>query len=127
MPKPTARLFIATVLLALSSSSCAKFKIPVKINDMQFCSPIPGGLGAVCDNFLTNNRMLLDAQGWEDLQDRWIAEGYSVECTPSRSLGDIKAEIEKLCSVAPCDYQVKKKVLQGLRKLQVRGQQAVHM
>lgn len=88
---------------------------------MQFCSPIPGGLGAVCDNFLSSNQLILNKTEWDSLQLQWISTGQAVECTTSRTIGDIKGEIEKLCSVVACDYEVKTKVLSGLKKLETLG------
>jgi hypothetical protein len=82
----------------------------VKIKDEQFCAPIPGHLGAVCDNFLTANQIILDEAAWQDLQNTWASAGFATECTSSSTLGDIKSEIEKLCSVAKCTYATKAKV-----------------
>lgn len=114
MQTPTVLLCILTGLLLLNS--CA-----VTIHDAQFCSPIPGGLGAVCDNFLSQNQKILSAEEWQALQAEWIASGQSVECTPSNTIGDVKGEIEKLCSLVKCDYQTKKKIVSGLKKLQALG------
>lgn len=87
---------------ALLLSSCA-----VKIKDEQFCAPMPGHMGAVCDNFLTANQLILDEAAWQALQASWVSGGFAVECTTSQTLGDIKGEIEKLCSVAKCTYETK--------------------
>lgn len=114
-PTPIVLLFILTALLVLVSG-CA-----VHVKDMQFCSPIPGNLGAVCDNFLSSNQLILDQAGWAALQAKWALAGNAVECTTSQTLGDIKSEIEKLCSVARCDYRIQQKVIQGLNKLQALG------
>lgn len=111
---PIVLLFMMTA--ALLFTSCA-----VKIHDYQFCSPIPGGLGAVCDNFLTSNHEILDKAAWEIRQTEWIAAGNSVECTTSKSVGDIKGEIEKLCSVARCDRQIKAKIMKALTKIEALG------
>lgn len=93
--------------------SCA-----VTIHDFQYCSPIPGGLGAACDNFLTANQLILDEPGWEALQASWIAQGQAVECTTSTTVGDLKAELEKLCSKTRCNYETKQAVKTAVRSLE---------
>lgn len=102
--------------LLLFASGCS-----VKIADETFCSPIRPNLGAVCDNFLTSNQRILDQAGWETQQDAWAAQGLSTECTNSKTVGDIKREIEKLCSLAPCDYVVKMKLIHSLDKIEKLG------
>lgn len=97
-------------------TSCA-----VAIYDEQFCSPIPGGLGAVCDNFLTSNQQILTPDEWNALQSKWVAAGEATECTESKTLGDIKAEIEELCSKTPCNYEVQQAITKGLEKIQSLG------
>ena len=87
---------------ALLLSSCS-----VNIEDAQFCSPLPGSLGAVCDNFLTSNPITLDETQWVAQQELWISQGVALECTTSKTLGDFKGEIEKLCSKVNCTYQEK--------------------
>jgi hypothetical protein len=77
----------------------------VQIQDEQFCSPIPGNLGAVCDNFLTSNQLILNEAQWIALQATWQSAGNATECTSSSTLGDIKGELEKLCSKTPCTYE----------------------
>jgi hypothetical protein len=85
MLKLKARWYIAMVALPLTSFSCG-----VQINDAQFCSPLPGHLGSVCDNLLTSNPLLLTQVEWEALQAKWQANGQAVECTQSKTLGDFK-------------------------------------
>ena len=102
--------------LALLSSSCA-----VQIKDEQFCSPIPGNLGAVCDNFLTSNPLNLSEQQWIDLQASWNSAGNAVECTSSQTIGDIKTELEKLCSLTKCNYATQKAVTAALKKIENLG------
>lgn len=84
----------------------------VAIKDYQFCSPIPGHLGATCDNLLTDNQVILTEMEWVFLQQKW----GTIECTQSQTVGDIKAEIEKLCSKTPCDENTKQAIL-GLKKI----------
>ena len=103
-------------MAALLLNSCA-----VQIHDETFCSPIPGNLGAVCDNFLTPNQQILTEDGWVELQATWAAQGEATECTQSGTLGDIKEEIEKLCTIAKCNYPTKKALLDGLNKIQNLG------
>lgn len=97
---------------ALLLSSCA---VPIK--DEQFCSPLPGDLGAVCDNFLTSNQLILSKAAWDALQKKWGA----VECTSAVTIGDLKQELEKLCSVAKCDYATKQLITEGLQKIEALG------
>ena len=117
-------------MAALLFDGCA-----VAVLDEQFCSPIPGlptetdpypePLGAACDNFLTSAPLTLTRQEWYQMQESWIAEGQAVECTKSSTLGDIKGEIEKLCSRTKCDYNTKKAISEGLTKLSVLGQKEI--
>jgi hypothetical protein len=93
----------------------------VAIKDMKFCSPIPGGLGAVCDSFLTPGQEILVADGWLKQQTDWLKAGYSTECTSSGSVGDIKAELEKLCSKTRCSYGIQQAII-GLGRLETLGQ-----
>lgn len=118
---PKVLLSMTTVVLPLIIlSSCA-----VQIKDEQFCAPVPGNFGAVCDNFLTANQLILDEAEWLALQAQWQAAGQSTECTSSQTLGDIKIELEKLCSKTPCSYPVKQAIA-GLRKILAMGQFALH-
>jgi hypothetical protein len=86
-------------MVALLLSSCA-----VQIQDAQFCSPLPNGLGAACDNFLTSQPLTMDESQWISQQALWAEQGLALECTTSKSLGDFKGEIEKLCSKVKCTY-----------------------
>ena len=97
---------------ALLLSSCA-----VQIYDEQFCAPVPGNLGAVCDNFLTDKQLVLDEQGWLALQASWQKAGNATECTSSATLGDIKGEIEKLCSKTSCTYVEQQQVNASIRNI----------
>jgi len=58
-------------------------------------------MGAVCDDFLTQNQLILTQIQWVALQLSWGV----VECTPATTLGSIKAELEQLCSKTPCTYE----------------------
>ena len=84
-------------LLALSSCS-------VMIHDFTACSPLPGGLGATCDNFLTSNQRILDQIQWEAQQKAWGA----MDCMGSIDVANLKTEIEKLCSKETCTQEEKK-------------------
>lgn len=108
-------LWFITMALALFLNSCT-----VQIHDEQFCSPIPQQGGAVCDNFLSSNQLILSEHQWQALQMDWMSQGMSVQCTNSQAVGDYKAEIEKLCSKTPCSYDLKK-TLQGLNKMLDNG------
>lgn len=118
-----ALLSIVMALATLASSGCA-----IPIHDFQYCSPVPGGLGAVCDNFLTDNQLILDQAQWLALQNQWMAAGQAVECTQSKTVGDLKAEIEKLCSVTRCSYKVQQKVnalISSLEKIETTGKKSL--
>lgn len=116
MPMLRVRSLMMMAVLLLSLSSCA-----TAIKDEQFCSPLPGNLGATCDNFLTSNQLILTEDQWQALMAQWIADGNAVECTTSETVGDIKGEIEKLCSGVPwpytCDYATKSVIINGLTKV----------
>lgn len=104
-------LLMMMALLLLNNCS-------VKIKDDTFCDLIPGDRGAVCDNFLTKHPQTLNQAQWIALQNRWNAEGNAVACTTSGYEGDLKAEIEKLCSQAKCDYQTKMLFINGLTRME---------
>lgn len=112
MPMLKALLLTTTGLAA----SCA-----VPISDEQFCAPIPGNRGAACDNFLTSRQLILTQAEWVSLQSEWQSQGLAIECTTSQTVGDIKREIEKLCSLTNCDYEIQTKIIQGLNKIQSLG------
>lgn len=112
----TVLLFTMMAVAALLLSGCS-----VTIKDETFCSPVPGNFGAVCDNFLTSKQQILDEAEWVALQASWISDGEAVECTTSKTLGDIKAEVEKLCSVAKCNVDTQAAIIDGLNKIQNLG------
>lgn len=99
----------------------------MQVKDEQFCSPLPpykdpetGAtvyLGAVCDNFLTANQLILDESAWQKLQESWRTTGQSTECTNSNTIGDIKGELEKLCSRTRCSYKMLSAIRTGNRSL----------
>lgn len=107
-------LCILTVQLILSSCT-------VHITDEPFCALIPFNNGAVCDNLLTSNPETLNQDQWVERQSEWMSNGWAVECTTSHAIGDIKAEIEKLCSKTKCDYDTQKAITEGLAKVQNLG------
>jgi hypothetical protein len=84
----------------------------VTISDEQVCSPIPYGLGAACDNFLTSNPQTLTEEQWTALQDTWGV----TECVSVKTLGDVKAELEDLCSKTACSWQTTQ-AISSLKKL----------
>lgn len=120
MPMPKVLLSTMTALL-LFNTSCA-----VKIKDYTFCAEIPGGLGATCDNFLTANQQILTEAEWQAMKASWVASGNAVECTSSQSVGDLKAEIEKLCSKYPCNYPGAKQLMRALKKMHRTAQRSVN-
>lgn len=106
--------------LLLLNLSCA-----VQIKDFQYCSPVPGNLGATCDQFLTANQQILDEAQWQALQLAWIQSGQAIECTQSQTVADLKAEVEKLCSKTLCTYataQAVRAVVSGLDRILLAGQ-----
>ena len=114
------------ILLLLSISY--NFGCATVIKDEQFCSPIPNADGRIdqnsltaCDQMLTSNPELLTPQQWSDLQASWIAQKQAVECFSSNALADFKSEIEELCSQAKCSYEVQKKAIQAVSKIQALG------
>jgi hypothetical protein len=98
----------------------------IPIHDAKFCSPPPGEVGAVCDNFLTSDQQILNETQWGALQTQWIAAGQAIECTQSQTLGDIKEEIEQLCSMTKCDYPTQQAITQGLKKIQQLGKNTLN-
>lgn len=109
---PTQIPLLFTLMAVLTLCNCGT----VTIKDARFCSPIPNHYGAVCDNFLISNQLILSEEEWQEMQLNWERSGWGVECTPSQTLGDIKAEIEKLCSKTECTYQMKQ-AISGLVKI----------
>jgi hypothetical protein len=106
-----------TVAPLLVLESCAH----VIVHDFESCAPIPGGLGAVCDNFLTPHQQVLSQEAWDALQASWISQGFAVECTNSQAIAYKKEELEELCSKTPCDTEAKAQVLEGLDRLDAIG------
>lgn len=109
------------------------------ILDRQFCNPVPlidaqgvlhpTGNGATCDNFLTANQQILTEVQWQTLMLSWLNSGSIVACTTSAAIGEIKAEIEKLCSKTPCDYptqQAKKILLGAIERMEQSSSLASH-
>ncbi len=83
------------------------------------CSPIPGGLGADCDDFFNSNPQSLNEDQWLQQIIVWQNDGQALECTTSGAVANIKAEVEKLCSASPCDQnttQARQVILNGLNR-----------
>lgn len=117
MLMPKAHLSIMMVAPLLLLNGCA-----VKIADFQVCSPIPGANTTVCDWFLHSDQQILTEPQWITQQVLWQSQGQAVECVNSQTLGNIKKEIEKLCSVWKCSYSAQTKITTGLQKLQTMGE-----
>jgi hypothetical protein len=110
--------------LLLSLSGCATV-----IKDGTFCSPFPGpgGTWAACDNFLTKKPQTLNPAQWEVLQQQWILKGWALEVTESDTVGNIKTELEQLCSKTACDDETSQAVddlVQVLAKMQNTAKKA---
>ena len=118
MPKVISRMMMVALLL----SSCA-----TTIKDHTFCGLVPSvdsngvihpaGGGANCDNFLTSHQQILSELEWQTMMSTWEQAGSVVECTVSDSVGDLKAEIEQLCSKTKCDYQTVQAIYAALDKM----------
>jgi len=85
----------------------------VQVKDEQWCSPIPGVGGAACDWFLHSHQEIKTAEQWSALQAQWGV----IECTSAQTVGDLKGEVEKLCSEVKCTEEVKQTLLQGLERI----------
>jgi len=114
-----ARAFISFLLIFLLQG-CA-----TAIVDYEFCSPLPGGLGSICDHFLTAHQEILTEEQWVALQAQWLSQGQATECTTANALGDLKKEIEELCSKTRCSYEAVQIITSGLNKIQNLGKAAV--
>jgi hypothetical protein len=103
-------------MVAATFSSCG-----TTIQNFQQCDLIPGGLGAVCDDFLDSNPTTLSQSQWNDTMALWNSQGDAVACMRSSSEASLKSEIEKLCTdapwYAPCDEQTKIILINGLSRL----------
>lgn len=97
---------------AILISSCS-----TTVHDFEACALIPGNNGAVCSYFLEQGGATLTQEQWESLEANWNSQGMAVECVNSQAISDFKREVEQLCTVAPCDYATKKKILSGLGRL----------
>jgi hypothetical protein len=104
MPK-IIRLLLTTMGLALLSEGCS-----TTVHDFQACSPFPGSIGASCDWFLHKDPQTLNEAQWQALILSWQSQGQALECTTSGALAQLKAEIEQLCSSAPCSDDTQQKV-----------------
>lgn len=82
-------------------------------------------MGAVCDNFLTKNQQLLDEIQWEQLKASWNQSGWAVECTTSDTVGNLKKEIELLCSNQKCDYSTQQAIVGVLNRVITTGKRAL--
>lgn len=115
-------LFVTMGTLLLTD--CQK----VKVKDFQACSPFPPNLGggATCDWLLHKEQLNLDSAQW----DAKLASWGPIEIIQATSFGDLKGEIEKLCSLVKCEQDQEaaaqeKKILAGLKKLQQMAQSRV--
>lgn len=110
------------MMAALLLSSCA-----TTIKDHTFCGLIPSidssnvihpsGGGVDCDNFLTANQQILSEVQWQAMMTQWENAGEVVECTTSGAVGELKAEIEKLCTKTNCDYQTVQAIYAALNRM----------
>lgn len=90
--------FITTATLTLSGCTS------VKIKDFPVCADI-GTQGATCDNFLTSNPKVIPQPVWDDVR-------FGQLCIKSDDFGELKREIEQLCSSRRdlCDYETEQAI-----------------
>jgi hypothetical protein len=81
-------------------------------------SDTPPDFGAVCDQFLHSNQKIIDHDTWVVTQKNWLSQSNGISCVPSSAVANLKKEVEKLCSVAKCDYNTKQTILSGLERMQ---------
>jgi hypothetical protein len=98
--------FITTAMLTLSACS------QVKIKDFQVCGDI-GTQGATCDNFLTEHPVDIRQPEWDDYR-------FGMLCISSDSFGELKREIEQLCSAHAnqCDYETQKQMKSFFKRME---------
>lgn len=86
----------------------------VAIKDAQVCADM-GSQGATCDNIFTSAPIDFGKSDWDDMR-------FGMFCMSSDAFGDIKQEIESLCSVSgKCDYPTMQAVFSRLDRLKVRA------
>jgi hypothetical protein len=88
---------LAVTTAALLLSSCA-----VPISDFQYCVDL-GPEGAACNNFLTQAPLTVPEPQWDQ-----VREGEF--CINASAYGNIKRELEDLCSKTECTYAQKQQV-----------------
>lgn len=111
------KTYAVSALMLLSG--CA-----VDISNFTACALVPNNGGAICDDFLQSDQKILTQEEWELKEADWNSQGQAVECTTSDAIGNIKAELEKLCSRYPCNESVKKS-LESIERLQDLGTEAL--
>jgi hypothetical protein len=111
-------LFLAMTVLPLLSNCAAE------LHDGPTCNPFPvkagqcrGSMGAACDNFLTANQQILTGPEYEQELEAWESNQCVVEVTNSCYLAEMKAELEKLCSLATCTTDQAVKVKQAVANI----------
>lgn len=95
---------LATLTVALQLASCA---VPIK--DEKFYVDA-GESGAVTLNFLSPGSEIIQKPDWDAIREGMYCMSYD-------AIGDFKGEIEKLCSIARCSYQVKKQFTALFRRI----------
>lgn len=89
----------------------------------------PWGGGAVCDNFLTSQPVTLSQDAWEAQLLAQINQGIAPEVIPATALGNLKKEVEALCSDSTdgCSYSTSQKtatIAANIGRLQSLGDKA---
>lgn len=101
--------------VASLSSACA-----VPIHEQVWYSPIPGdGNGAIVTHFFANQQTVMTENEWLQTISEMGSQGYSLECTFSPVLAQLKQEIEELCSKTNCIYILTDKPRKRIRASRV--------
>ena len=104
----TLKNFILISITLLLFSSCA----PIPIKDFEVCAD-GGDFGATCAHFLTTETRDMDKQTWD-------AARVGELCISGDAYGQIKAEIEQLCSVTNrCSYEQIQMVNQFAQRIEM--------
>lgn len=100
---------LCIMMVTLSLSACGH----VAIKDFEICSDI-GEQGATCDYFLP------PAEPHDFEKNEWDDKRFGQFCISSDAFGDIKRELEELCSThqVTCDYETRKAMRDFFAKIE---------
>ena len=94
---------------AQALSSCGTTQFPVTINEVTFYTD-EGPQGAFISHLFSADSSNIGVAAWNN-----IREGMS--CVSAQDVANIKAELEKLCSEAPCNQPSVKALRAALSRL----------